>query len=62
MDNKKLMEAAEAVTRINALLKQEEWEITEFAPRQGHYRGYVRLVLEIARVDEDPSRKQEPQC
>jgi hypothetical protein len=56
------MEAAEAAARINALLKQEGWEIVDFRPTQGHYGGYVRLGLEIARVDEDPNRKPEPQC
>jgi hypothetical protein len=48
--------------RINTLLKQEGWEIVNFQPKPDPYAGKVRLAFEIARVDEDPSRKPEPQC
>jgi hypothetical protein len=60
MNNGKLMEATEAVVRINAFLKQEGWEILRFVPKQSPYADKVRLELEVARVDENPSRKQEP--
>jgi hypothetical protein len=50
MNNRKLMGAAEAVVRINALVKQEGWEITHFVPKPGPYGGDAWLELEIARA------------
>jgi hypothetical protein len=61
MNNQKLMEAAEAVVRINGRLKEEGWEIVQFEPRSAGYGNGVRLVLEITRIDENPNRTPKPQ-
>ncbi|MDR1176030.1 MAG: hypothetical protein LBK83_11250 [Treponema sp.] len=60
MASKKLMKAAETVVRINGLLKEEGWEIIQFQTRPGPWGG-PRLELEIAPIDEDPTRGPKPQ-
>jgi hypothetical protein len=54
MDNRKLMEAAEAVVRINARLKEEGWEMLRFVPKVNPYNGCALLKLEIMRISENP--------
>jgi hypothetical protein len=54
MDNKKLMETAEGIVRINALLKQEGWEVYHFAPKANPYDGGPMIKLEIVLIDENP--------